>query len=98
MTRFAILALTTTAALLASFSAAQAADATAQGLGPKGSQTAGDQVILRLVVAQGKASILRPAGPKMAESEDLPVIADYSDLPGELWQLRPEVQAAYTGP
>ena len=96
MTRFAILALTSIAALLANYNAAHAADATARGYGPEPSQIASETVIFRLVVAQGQASILRQGTQATQTEEDLPVIADYSDLPGELWQLRPQVQDTYT--
>mgnify|MGYP007059395513 FL=1 len=91
MTRLTILALTISAALLAS------THATAQGKGPQGSQidsrVTHQPVMFRLVVAQGEAKIAEET--ELAETdENLPVIADYSDLPSELWQLRPEVQNA----
>jgi len=104
MTRFTITALTTFAALLAAFDAAHAAEAmtpdtTAQGSGPQTSRVTGPSSIFRLVVAQGEASLRKNRTDESNSAgqtvEDLPEIADYSDMPSELWQLRPAVQDAY---
>ena len=95
MIRLTILALTATAALLATH-----ADAEAQGNGPQASQIVGKSIMYRLVVEQGEASILRQdvrdSSPAAVDAmdEDLPEIADFSQAPSELWHLRPAVQDA----
>lgn len=100
MTRFTILALTTFAALLATQFTAQAADAKAQGNRPQTSQIDGNSGFLRLVVAQGKSSIVRQSLQQASFSttvemeEELPEIADFSNAPSELWHMRPAVREA----
>ena len=100
MTRFMILALTTFAALLAHQITAHAADAKAQGNRPQTSQVDGNSGFVRLVVAQGKTSIVRQnlrnaSHRTTVEIEDeLPEIANFSDAPSELWHLRPAVRQA----
>ena len=94
MTRLTILVLTATAALLATH-----ADAEAQGNGPQANQIVGKSVMYRLVVEQGENSILLQQERETSlvytqADEELPEIADFSQVPSELWHLRPAVQAA----
>ena len=100
MTRFTILALTTFAALLATNITAQAADAKAEGNRPETSQIDGDSSLFRLVVAQGKTSIVRQSLQQVSftttveTEEELPEIVDFSNAPSELWHIRPAVREA----
>ena len=100
MTRLTILALATFAAFLATQISAHADEAKAQGNRPHARQIDGNSAFIRLVVAQGKTSILRQSLrnaslPATVEiGDELPEIADFSNAPSEMWHLRPAVRQA----
>ena len=100
MTRLTILAFATFAALLATQISALAADAKAPGNHPQASHINGNSGLFRLVVAQGETSIVRQRLEQVSfqtvveVEEEIPEVADFSDVGSECWHLRPAVREA----